>query len=105
MLENIRIAIAGLYVLLMSADAFMELSGRYARFNIQLKAFPYFEDNRTFQACIWGVAHACMAYFSVYEYFYVFGLLYLAMGAAGALAVKRLRRVLWPKTDEQGTAS
>ncbi|OGR34197.1 MAG: hypothetical protein A2051_03440 [Desulfovibrionales bacterium GWA2_65_9] len=83
--------------LLMSADSFMALSGRYARANIRLKVFPYFEDNSTIQACIRGVGHVGIAYASMHEYFYIFGLLYLAMCSAGYLAVKRLWSVLRPK--------
>jgi hypothetical protein len=105
MLEDVRIAVAGLYVLLMSADAFMELSGRYAKINVAIKAFPYFEGNREIQACIWGIMNACFAYYSVDNLFYIFGVMYIAMGAAGMHAVKRLRRVLMPKPAEQGSAS
>jgi hypothetical protein len=97
MLEDVRIVIAVLYALLMSADSFMALSGRYERANIRLNVFPYYKDKRTTQACIWGVGHVCIAYASMHEYFYLFGLLYIAMCSAGALAVKRLCSVLRPK--------
>jgi len=97
MVEDVRIVIAGLYAMLMSVDSFMALSGRYARVDIVWNVFPYFEDNRAIQACIWGVGHICIAYASIHEYFYLFGLLYIAMCSAGALAVKRLWRVLRPK--------
>lgn len=101
MLEDIRVTVALLYALLMTIDAFMELMGRYSRINSKLKAFPYFENSRTVQACLWVMLHAGLAYFSINNLFLVFGPVYFAMGSAGILAVKRLQQVLRPKATAQ----
>lgn len=101
MLEEVRVAVAGLYVLLMSADAFMELSGRYAKIGIRIKAFPYFVDNRTIQACLWVMMNTGIAYFSINNLFLIFGPVYFAMGSVGILAAKRLQQVLMSKVTAQ----
>lgn len=105
MLENIRIAIAGLYVLLISADYFMELSGRYAECDLGFKPFPYFEDNRTIQALYWASLNAWIAYHSVYSWFSKFNVLYVGMGVIGMAAVKRMRAVLRPLPADKDIVS
>ncbi len=101
MLEDVRFVVAILYALLIFLDVFLELSGRYASANIKIKSFPYFEDNSTIQACIYGIANTYIAYHSVYRTFYWFGVLYIAMGIMGIPAVQRLRLVLRPAATAQ----
>lgn len=102
MLENIRIAIAGLYVLLMSADYFMELSGRYAERGLGFTPFPYFEDNRTIQALYWASLNAWVAHHSIYYWFSKFNVLYVGMGLIGVSAVNRMRCALRPLPTGSG---
>lgn len=97
MLEEIRIAVAGLYVLLMATDTFMELSGRYANLSVRLNSFPYLENRRTLNACLWGMAHTVIASLSVSNIVIGFVVLYIIMCTAGMSAVKRLLRVWRPK--------
>ena len=57
MTGGVRIIGAIMYGLLMLADAYMEISGRYVRANVHTPSFPYCETNRIANASLWGVLH------------------------------------------------
>jgi hypothetical protein len=100
MLGEVRIVVASLYALLMAIDTFMELSGRYAKVNVRIRAFPYLENRRTVNTCLWGMVHTVIAFLSTSNIVIGFVVLYLIMGTAGMGAVKRLLRVLKFKQPE-----